>query len=654
VTRRAEEILKQIEQEAVIEPLAKTKRGRRSAKYTQLIFFDTPEGGALQPQTLDPVQEEILGLDIDSLTPRDALNRLAEYQKMLREKDGQDQAFDDETVNKIAAGEVIERPASAVKELVENSIDAGASKVLVEVAEGGKGLIRVTDDGCGIDPEDLPLAFQKHATSKICEARDLEKVATLGFRGEALASIASVSRSVEVYTKTRAALSGTCLRMENGKIAEIKEAGCPAGTSIAVRDLFYNVPARRKHLKGAEAETVHIASAITEMAIINHDISFELFSGQRTIFKSIKSATWEDVLLRIFGLKTLRAMASFQTEGRGWRLSGKATDPFATRSSPDRIFIFVNGRAVSSKALTFALREAYRNIIPAGRSPIAVIALETSPDLVDVNVHPAKREIRLLHEEEICSALTQAVASALQAQAAPAQMQPGGGPCPKIPSRAAIAQSGEQRTLPLELNDRVEATAEARAQPRLRILGQVLDLYIVAEGDQGLVLVDQHAAAERIRFERLQETYLHQKIKQELAEPVAIELSAQEQILIGSWQETLQDIGFEIIPFGGNSYSVRAVPALGRRLEDAEAVHDILRDLFASGRAGPASTSKEEILKLLACKGSIKSGKVLNAVEMHKLLEDLYACKNPFTCPHGRPVIVVINPNELERLFARR
>lgn len=562
--------------------------------------------------------------------------------------------LDEDTINKIAAGEVIERPASAVKELVENSIDAGAGKVLVEVAEGGKSLIKVTDDGCGIDPEDLPLAFQKHATSKIRESEDLEKICTLGFRGEALASIASVSRSVEVYTKTRSALSGTYLRMENGKIAEIKEAGCPAGTSISVRDLFYNVPARRKHLRGAEAELVHITNAITEMAIINYGISFELFSGRRTLFKSVKSATWDDVLLRIFGLKTLKSMAAFRAEGRSWHLSGAAGDPFSTRNSPDRIFVFVNGRAVTSKALAGALRETYRNIIPAGRSPIAVISLEISPELVDVNVHPAKREIRLLREEEISAELAQAVAEALRAKAEPAQAQSAMLPCTEPMSRATIAQSCEQRTLPLELGERAETAAVAGGQPRLKILGQILDLYIVAEGDQGLILIDQHAAAERIRFERLRTLFRQKQIKQELAEPMAIELSPSEQILIRSWQETLQEMGFEIVPFGGNTYSVKAVPALGRRLENTEAVHDILKDLFASGRVGPDSTSKDEILKLLACKGSIKSGKKLAAAEMHRLLVDLYTCQNPFTCPHGRPVIVIINPGQLERFFARR
>ena len=242
--------------------------------------------------------------------------------------------LDEDTINKIAAGEVIERPASVVKELVENSIDAGAGRVLIEVADGGKSFIRITDDGCGIDPQDLPLAFQKHATSKISEAGDLENIATLGFRGEALASIASVSASVEVKTKTRGSLSGTYLRMENGKIAEIKEVGSPVGTTITVWDLFYNVPARRKHLKGVEAELVHITDIVTEMAIIHYDISFELFSGKRTIFKSVRSSSWDDVLFRLFGLKTLKGMARLQAEGRGWSLTGVIGDPLSRAKQP--------------------------------------------------------------------------------------------------------------------------------------------------------------------------------------------------------------------------------------------------------------------------------------------------------------------------------
>ena len=562
--------------------------------------------------------------------------------------------LDEDTINKIAAGEVIERPASVVKELVENSIDAGANKVLIEVNEGGKSFIKITDDGCGIEPEDLPLAFQKHATSKIRVAQDLEKIATLGFRGEALASIASVSRSVEVQTKTRDSISGTRLTMKNGKIMEIKEVGCPVGTSIAVSDLFYNVPARRKHLKGREAELVYIANIITEMAIINYEISFELFSGKRTIFKSIKSSSWDDALLRIFGLNTLKAMAPLRIVGPGWDLTGRVGDPLSTRSSPDRIFIYVNGRAVISRAIAGALREGYRNIIPMGKSPMAVISLTIYPELVDVNVHPAKREIRLLQEEEICSALSQAVAEALSAYSKPGQARPEM-PLPvPIPIKDTVAPGYEQRTLPIELGKEAETTQASREKPKLRILGQILNLYIVAEGEQGLVLVDQHAAAERVRFERLLERYRHKKIKQELAEPIAIELSPSEIILISSWQETLEDIGFEITPFGGNTYSVRAVPALGKRLEDAFTVHDILRDLFIMGKVGPDSTNKDEILKLLACRGSIKSGKELTLVDMHKLLMELYDCQNPLTCPHGRPVMVTIDQNQLERLFARR
>jgi DNA mismatch repair protein MutL len=566
--------------------------------------------------------------------------------------------LDEDTINKIAAGEVIERPASVVKELVENSIDAGAGKVLIELGDGGKSFIRITDDGCGIEPDDLPLAFQKHATSKIREAKDLENIATLGFRGEALASIASVSASVEVKTKTKGSLSGTYQRTEGGRIAEIKEVGSPVGTTITVWDLFYNVPARKKHLKGVEAETVHIIDIVTEMAIIHYDISFELFSGKRTLFKSVRSSSWDDVLFRLFGLKTLKGFSRLEETGRGWTLSGVIGDPLAARSSPDRIFIFVNGRAVSSRALSAALREAYRNIIPLGKSPAAVISLQISPELVDVNVHPAKREIRLLHEGEIASALTEAAVRALEehARSPPSGMADGilnGFAEPVAPARHAnIAENCEQSTLPL--CPEADEMPWAGPHPNLRILGQIKKLYIVAEGEEGLVLIDQHAAAERIRFELLQERYKGHKIRQELAEPFSLELSPSERIMMASWQETLQDIGFELAPFGGNTYSVRAVPALGRRLESAEAVHDILRDLFSQGKVSPASTDKNEILKLLACRGSIKSGKEQRFAEMKRLVEDLYNCNNPLTCPHGRPVMVTIDQSQLERLFARR
>ncbi|MDD1737029.1 MAG: DNA mismatch repair endonuclease MutL, partial [Methanothrix sp.] len=443
-----------------------------------------------------------------------------------------------------------------------------------------------------------------------------------------------------------------------------KEIGSPVGTTITVRDLFYNVPARRKHLLGVEAEAVHIADIVTEMAIIHHDISFELFSGKRTIFKSIRSPSWDDVLLRLFGLKTLKGMTGLQAQGRGWSLSGLIGDPLAARSSADRIFIFVNGRAVNSRALFSALREAYRNIIPQGKSPAAVISLQISPEQVDVNVHPAKREIRLLHEEEIASALTSAAAGALQEHARTAgqkgemqeaersenaELSASGAP-------AVLAQSCQQSTLPLgpHAEGPVEQPSAALPRPRLKILGQIKRLYIVAEGENGLVLIDQHAAAERIRFEMLQERYQNKNIRQELAVPITIDLSPSERIMMASWQETLQDIGFELSPFGGNSYSVRSVPALGRRLESAEAVHDILRDLFTSGKVRAGSTNRDEILKLLACKGSIKSGKELTYTEMKKLVEDLYECDNPLTCPHGRPVTVTVDQSQLERLFARR
>jgi len=408
---------------------------------------------------------------------------------------------------------------------------------------------------------------------------------------------------------------------------------------------------------------VHITDMVTEMAIINYGISFELFSGKRTIFKSVRSSSWDDVLLRLLGLKTLKGLSRLEEPGRGWTLTGVIGDPLAVRSSPDRIFIFVNARAVSSRALSAAVREAYRNIIPIGKSPVAVISLQIDPELVDVNVHPAKREIRLLHEEEIASALTRAAARALEEHARPAPVGMAEGVSYGMSSegeamaplrQSTIAQSYDQSTLPLSPEAEEMPQPQPQPGPGLRILGQIRKLYIVAEGEEGLVLIDQHAAAERIRFEMLQERYKGHKIRQELAEPISLEMSPSEIIMMASWQETLQDIGFEVSPFGGNTYTIRAVPALGRRLESSEAVHDILRDLFSQGKVSPASTNKDEILRLLACKGSIKSGKELNYAEMRKLVEDLHRCNNPLTCPHGRPVMVTMSQNQLERLFARR
>jgi len=574
--------------------------------------------------------------------------------------------LDEDTINKIAAGEVIERPASVVKELVENSIDAGATRILIEVMDGGKSLVKVTDDGCGIGQEDLSLAFQKHATSKISNATDLCSISTLGFRGEALSSIASVAGSVEAHTKLRSALSGSYLKIVDGKVSEIKDIGCPAGTSIAVQDLFHNVPARLKYLKSASAELVRVTELVTEMAIINYNISFELFTGNRTIFKSSRSENWNDVLLKVFGLETVKRLIPFRAESRSFALTGVAGGPLCTRSSPDWIFVFVNGRPVSSRALTGGLREAYRTIIPLGKSPIAVVSLEINPSLIDVNVHPTKREIRFQNEEEITKALIDAVSEALKTKAGSeigigqgqtAADQPRG----RIPGEVAdltIVREAEQSTFPLEIAGcRVTVDHESPEEvgpSRLRILGQVLKLYIVAESEQGLMLIDQHAAAERIRFERLREMYGQKKISQELVEAVTIELSPKEQQILESWKEVLADIGFDIDHFGGCTYNIRSVPAVGYRLESPQAIHDILSDFFSRGRIGPDSTNMEVVLKILACRGSIKSGHEMTGSEMRTLLKDLYACQNPHTCPHGRPVAVLLDEAQLERIFGRR
>jgi DNA mismatch repair protein MutL len=590
-----------------------------------------------------------------------------------------------DAVNKIAAGEVIERPASVVKELIENSIDAGATRILVEVAEGGKGLIRVTDDGCGMDREDALLAFEKHATSKISGAGDLDRISTLGFRGEALSSIASVAKSVHLVTKVRSedlAVTGTQIKIEDGRIIDVGEVGSPAGTSIEVVDLFRNVPARRKYLRSGRAELARIVDVVTSYAVINHHISFELFSGKKTLFKSVRSESWNDPILRILGSDVARNLIPIEAESKFVSITGAVGRQTVTRSSPDWIMTYVNGRFVKSRALARAVNEAYRTLVPSGRYPIAVISLRIDPSMVDVNVHPAKLEVRFLREEELAEMVTESISLALQRaeekESGPRQMkalQPtelgvseaegegeaAGGYGPKAPGGAVSPEVAEasagvevQRTFPFTSGGERLDLEVVPLPGGLRVLGQALLLYIVAEGPDGIVLVDQHAAAERIRYEALAKKYASGTMAQELISPVTLELSPKEVVMLEVWADLLEEMGFEIHPFGRNAYHVRSVPAVGQRLERPEAVHDVLRDLFALGKVGTEATGKDEILKLLACRGSIKAGHEMAWKEMHDLLRDLFSCENPTTCPHGRPTTVTISEVQLEKIFGRR
>jgi len=579
--------------------------------------------------------------------------------------------LDPDTVNKIAAGEVIERPASVAKELIENSIDAGASRIRIEVAEGGKRLIRVTDDGCGIEKEDVVLAFQKHATSKISGADDLDRIDTLGFRGEALSSIASVARSVEVHTKVRysdLAAGGIRLRIEDGEVAEKTKVGCPAGTTIEVGDLFYGMPARRKYLKSARAELARITDVVTSYAIINPQIAFDLFTGKRTIFKSVRSEGWDDCILRILGTEVARNLVPVKADSMQMTISGVVGRRSLTRSGPDWITVYVNGRAVRSRAVTRAVTEAYQTLIPSGRYPIAMISLKIDPALVDVNVHPTKREVRFLRDEDVAGAVVEAVSRALlvkDVEASDDQMkaletgegtgrEDDGG---RRPDPGPVIDQDAQRTLPLTSGAESRLELDLSFGPektKLRVLGQVLKLYIVAEGPEGLVLVDQHAAAERVRYEHLKKMHAAQTLSQELITPINLELSPKEQLMLEDWNELLARMGFEIHPFGGKTYNVRSLPAIGTRLEDPQSVHDVLRDLFALGKVSCKSTSEDEVLKLLACRGSIKAGCEMTRKDMHDLLKDLFSCQNPNTCPHGRPTVVTISSAQLEKIFGRR
>jgi DNA mismatch repair protein MutL len=492
-------------------------------------------------------------------------------------------------------------------------------------------------------------------------------------------------------TKVRSSgvgVAGTHVRVEGGRIAEVGEVGAPAGTTVEVTDLFRQIPARRKYLKSGRAELARITEVVTSYAVICHRISFELFSGDKTVFKSVRSESWNDPILRILGREVARNLISIEAESKSVSVTGSVGRETITRSSPDWIMTYVNGRLVRSRALTRAVAEGYRTLIPTGRHPVAVVSIRIDPAMVDANVHPAKTQVRFLKEEEVAAMVTDAIRAALMKAggAEPPKTAKGAAPTdlfvpeggtkasapgfeaagPVVSGEAGTADGSDpggrglasdlQRTLPLYSGrGRLDLEIEAEPLPGgLRLLGQALCLYIVAEGPGGLVLVDQHAAAERVRYESLTKKYDSGTISQELIVPVTLELSPKEAVLLEEWGEVLSEMGFDVQPFGGNAYQVRAVPAIGVRLESPEAVHDVLRDLFALGRVGTEATAKEEILKLLACRGSIKAGHDMGWKEMHDLLRRLFATDNPRTCPHGRPTTVTLSFAELEKIFGRR
>jgi DNA mismatch repair protein MutL len=570
--------------------------------------------------------------------------------------------LDDLTISRIAAGEVVERPASVVKELVENSLDAGASDIRIEITAGGRRLIRVSDNGQGIPSDQVELACARHATSKLDRADDLSHVATLGFRGEALASIAAVSH-LTLQSRPADATAGVRLRIDNGRRLSLAAAGSPPGTVVTVENLFNALPARLKFLRNETTEAGHIHDVVTRYAMAYPHRRFLLVRDGRTVFQSPGTGDLADTLIAVFGIEVAREMIEVGASAGGEaaiRVGGFVSPPHVHRATRRAITLFVNGRWVHDTSLTHAVVQAYHTLLPTGRSPLAILMITLPPAEVDVNVHPAKTEVRFHDARAVFSAVERATRTTVVggAPVAPAGRSTGGTgatPWPDLWPGTRPRHRGAAEPAPADgagPSRQASFLDEGGAQlPVLRVLGQIGQLYIVAEGPDGLYLIDQHAAHERVIYER----FMSRQAPgggQPLLVPETVPLSALHVGLVEEHGEAFAALGFDIAPFGPDAVLVRSLPE-GQFGADVGAAVRAILDATAEGGT-PLQDSFEARLTRAVCKqASIKAGQTLSLEEMKALIRDLEATHSPRTCPHGRPTMIRMAADRLAREFGR-
>ncbi|MBI2869553.1 MAG: DNA mismatch repair endonuclease MutL [Chloroflexi bacterium] len=548
--------------------------------------------------------------------------------------------LDREVAAQIAAGEVVERPASVVKELVENALDAGASQVAVEARGGGVDLIRVADNGGGIPAGEAALAFERHATSKVRGLADLEAIGSLGFRGEALPSIAAVAL-VEVLTRAGDDETGSYLRLEDGAMRERRGAGRDRGTTMTVRHLFRRVPARLKFLKSTATEAAHIAQVVSQYALAYPEVSFSLTLEGKTTLRTPGRGRLLDGVMAVYGTETARRMLEIDSRGDGplVTVTGLAAPPALSRPR-SALSLFVNRRWVQSRRLAWSVEEAYHGLLMTGRHPVAVINIALPPALVDVNIHPAKSEVKFRDESLVFAAVQRAVRRTLVAQSpAPALAEP---PALFTPPVRGLT---ERRTAPEPVPAPPAAPPLLAGLPVLRVLGQAMGMYIVAEGPDGLYVIDQHAAHERVLFEKLRgQAARREAASQVLLEPATFEVSPAQAASLKERLAALSGLGFGLEPFGVRAYLVRSVPAVldGRDWRAA------LGDLLDAPEAGA-----EAAVMRVACHAAVRAGQALTTAEMREIIIQLEQSPSPHTCPHGRPVMLSLSAGQLGRTFRR-
>ena len=577
----------------------------------------------------------------------------------------------EEVASQIAAGEVIERPASVVKELVENSIDAGSTRIDVNIQEAGKALIEVSDNGVGIPPDEVSIALSRHSTSKISSADDLFHISTLGFRGEALASIASVSR-MQITSCSVDETYGVTVFADSGKISNIQKVGNPVGTVISVEGLFYNVPARLKFLKTDSTEKRHISNLLTKFGLAYPNIRFQLKQDGKLVFSTSGNGDRREILSSIYDIDISRQLLEISYHENKIYTSGFISPLNITRSNRREIIFYVNGRWVQDISLSTAVIQAYKNMIMVGRYPIVLIFIEIDPTLVDVNVHPTKAEVRFSEPNVMFSNVQRAVKRGLLSY----------GDIPRFTENVWHINTQKTNILDRDIgvndapNDQEKGdeghTAEGNGQestafsdrqptdssipfniPILRAVGQIGATYIVAEGPDGLYLIDQHAAHERILFEKILNERGEKIASQDLLEGEVIHLSPQDAQILEERIELLNDVGFNIENFGQNAFIIRAVPAFIKSSNPKAVIISAIEDIEAE--KSPLETDMEEKIIAGICKKiAIKGGQILSDSEQKALIRDLEACQAPRTCPHGRPTMIHLSVDLLERQFGRK
>ena len=579
--------------------------------------------------------------------------------------------LDESTANKIAAGEVAERPASVIKELVENSIDAGAVSISVEIKNGGISLIKVSDNGCGMAEDDVEIAFERHATSKIRNADDLDKISSMGFRGEALASIAAVS-SVQLVTRTPGSHQGTRIDVSGGRVLEVKPTGCPAGTAITVRDLFFNTPARFKFLKKDTTEAGYVSDIIGRIALGNPHISFKLTSNGAAVLHTPGNSDQLSAIFSIYGREVSKAVNTIDYDDNRVKITGFAGKPEIARSSRTYQSTYINRRFIKSKTIGSAIDEAYNTFLMKNKYAFVVLNIELNPVLVDVNVHPSKMEVKFSNEQDVFKAVYNALSNSLQQQSNIRSAQPEPRDrslfninpeknVPKTDYTQVIIDAVEKKSAdhiprvsePEPDEYALPSQKDKRLLREARFIGQVFSTYILLQQENDLILVDQHAAHERIMYEELKARFeKNEPMSQFLLSPVSVELTYQEFEYLQEHSSFFRSLGFQYEGFGTNSVILRAVPT-GRETDNIrELFMEVLDFLMKNGR-NKSSMPADETLYMMACKAAVKANSALEESEVRTLLDRLSIVENPYTCPHGRPSAIKLRKYDLEKMFKR-